>query len=121
MTRTTIAILCLLTLCPIAEAETSRPQGEPVGPWREQIHLVPMRDAFGLTHLLYTRICRPHRDTPARVVLINHGSPADPTARPGMQPAACDNDAMQWFLNRGYLVVAGMRRGYGQTGGAWAE
>jgi dienelactone hydrolase len=121
MTRISIAILCLLSLCHFAKAETSGPQGEPQGPWREQIHLVAMRDAFGLTHLLYTRICRPHRDTPARVVLINHGSPADPSARPGMQPAACESDAMQWFLNRGYLVVAGMRRGYGQTGGAWAE
>ena len=119
--RTALAVRCLLILTPVAKAETSGPQGEPVGPWREQIHWVPMRDALGTVHLLSTRICRPLRKTPVRVVLINHGSPADPNARPGMQPAGCDNDAAQWFLNRSYLVVAGMRRGYGQTGGTWAE
>lgn len=121
MIRATIAILGLLTLCPSAKAATSGPQGEPFGPWREQIHWVPMRDEFGATRLLYTRICRPSGDTPARVVLINHGSPPDASARPGMQPASCYSEAVQWLLNRGYLVVAGMRRGYGMTGGAWVE
>ena len=26
-----------------------------------------------------------------------------------------------WFVSRGYVVVLPMRRGYGETGGAWAE
>lgn len=121
MIRTSLAMLCLLLLCPLAEAATSGPQGEPFGPWREQIHWVPMRDAAGVTHLLYTRICRPRSDAPARVVLINHGSPANSAARPEMRPAMCDSEPVRWFLDRNYLVVAGMRRGYGLTGGAWAE
>jgi dienelactone hydrolase len=38
-----------------------------------------------------------------------------------MQATRCDNEAARWFLGRGYLVVAGLRRGYGETGGYWAE
>jgi dienelactone hydrolase len=104
---------------PVARAQG--PVGEPTGPWREQIHLVPMAAGPGQTYLLYTRICRPRGDAPARVVVINHGAPPDIRVRPTMQPTPCENEAVQWFLNRGYLAVMGMRRGYGQTGGAWAE
>jgi pimeloyl-ACP methyl ester carboxylesterase len=31
------------------------------------------------------------------------------------------NEAVQWFLARGYLVVAGVRRGYGASEGGFAE
>lgn len=80
-----------------------------------------MRDKEGAEHLLYARVCRPAGDAPARIVLIAHGSPPDASARPAMQPQRCESEAVQWFLVRGYLVVLGMRRGYGATGGAWAE
>jgi dienelactone hydrolase len=111
----------LITLLALSSAMAQGPVGEPSGVWRDQIHFVPMRDKDGIPHLLYTRICRPRRETPARVVLINHGSPPDPGVRPRMQPATCESEAVQWFLTRGYLVVIGMRRGYGATGGVWAE
>ena len=88
---------------------------------RDQVHWVPMRDKDGAEHRLFTRICRPAGDAPAPVVLINHGSPPDAGARPAMRPASCESEAVQWFLARGYLVVLGMRRGYGETGGPWAE
>jgi dienelactone hydrolase len=97
------------------------PIGEPQGVWREQIHWVPL-DIAGTRYLLYTRICRPLGDTRARVVVIAHGSPglaADARAR--MKPVACDGEAARWFLERGFVVVAGMRRGYGETGGSWYE
>jgi pimeloyl-ACP methyl ester carboxylesterase len=121
--RTWIVVTCLLLLVARAAAEsaTPGPVGQPAGAWREQIHWVPMRDGNGVEHLLYTRICRPPGDAPARVVLINHGSPPNPSARPGMLPMSCDIEPVQWFLARGYMVVQGMRRGYGPTGGAWAE
>jgi dienelactone hydrolase len=123
MKRHRVIILSLLTLIlrSHAHAAAPGPEGQPSGPWRDQIHWVPMRDGLGFSHLLYTRICRPRGDTPARVVLINHGSPPDSNIRPTMRPSACESEAMQWFLTRGYLVVAGMRRGYGETGGIWAE
>jgi len=121
MIRICLALCCLIPLIATARAAAPGPEGEPSGVWREQIHWVPMQDGFGVAHLLYTRVCRPRQDTPARVVLINHGSPPNASARPGMQPAKCDSEAVRWFLTRGYLVVIGMRRGYGDTGGAWAE
>lgn len=103
-----------------ARAESPGPAGPPTGPWREQIHWVPMQDGGGHPRLLYTRICRPPGDQPARLVLINHGKPNDPDL-PKVAPAACRNEAVQWFLARGYLVVAGVRRGYGATGGDFQE
>jgi dienelactone hydrolase len=123
MIRMCIIIVCLtgMIVSVPAQAATPGPAGVPSGPWREQIHWVPTRDALGITHLLYTRICRPARETPARVVLINHGAPPDPNVRPTMQPTKCESEAVQWFLTRGYLVVLGMRRGYGETGGQYVE
>jgi dienelactone hydrolase len=109
-----------LALASLAGAQTPGPVGTPSGPWREQIHAVPMQDAAGQTHLLYTRICRPPGEQPARIVLINHGKPPDADL-PTVKPAVCTNEAVQWFLARGYLTVMGVRRGYGQTGGAFAE
>ena len=38
-----------------------------------------------------------------------------------MQLGRCDQEAAQWFLSRGYVVAFVLRRGYGETGGAWAE
>lgn len=103
------------------QGATPGPVGEQLGPWREQIHWVPMRDADGVQHLLYTRICRPKVEGPARVVVINHGSPPDSSVRPRMQPSNCTAENVEWFLDRGFVAVMGMRRGYGQTGGPWAE
>src|SRR5437763_3549159 len=95
------------------------PVGSPEGPWRMQIHWVPL-DIAGTRYLLHTRVCRPAIETPARVVVIAHGTPAA-TVRPGMKPVFCASEAARWFLDRGYVVIASMRRGYGETGGHWAE
>jgi dienelactone hydrolase len=78
-------------------------------------------DVAGTRYLLYTRICRPPGEGPARVVVIAHGSPPAASARPGMKPVACDSETARWFLDRGFVVVAAMRRGYGETGGSWVE
>ena len=53
--------------------------------------------------------------------MLNHGSPADASKRPETRPTACDAEAVQWFLQRGYVVGIPVRRGYGETGGSWAE
>jgi dienelactone hydrolase len=70
---------------------------------------------------ILVRVCRPSGDAPARLVVINHGSPANSADRPGMKPGRCDAEAAQWFLSRGYVVAFPLRRGYGATGGSWAE
>jgi dienelactone hydrolase len=38
-----------------------------------------------------------------------------------MQLGRCDSEAAQWFIRRGYVVAFALRRGYGETGGRWAE
>jgi dienelactone hydrolase len=53
-------------------------------------------------------------------VLINHGKPPD-ADMPKVQPASCGNEAVQWFLTRGFIVVSAVRRGYGATKGEMAE
>jgi len=88
---------------------------------RDQLRLVPVADVTGRIVQLRARICRPLGDDPEQLVVINHGSPPDAAARPKMQLGRCDREAAQWFLSRGYAVVFALRRGYGETGGDWAE
>jgi pimeloyl-ACP methyl ester carboxylesterase len=88
---------------------------------RDQLRLVPVADARGHILQLRARICRPLGEDPAQLVVINHGSPPNAAARPTMQLGRCDQEAAQWFLHRGYVVVFALRRGYGETGGEWAE
>ena len=38
-----------------------------------------------------------------------------------MRPLPCGAATVRWFLDRGYLVVLPMRRGYGRSGGDWSE
>ncbi len=105
-------LLLLLGGCAIAESDLSAEQAG------ETLHLPADHVAGGL----YTRICAPPRGAPpGRLVLINHGSPGDPAIRPAMRPASCQSEAVRWFTARGHLVAMPMRRGYGRTGGAWAE
>ena len=122
--RALAVLLLLLAGCvpaPDAPPAAAGPAGAERGPWREQTHWVPMRDARGRTHLLQTRICRPSGDRPARVVLINHGSPARGSERASRRPLSCEGEAARWFLDRGFVVVAGMRRGHGGSGDELAE
>jgi dienelactone hydrolase len=88
---------------------------------REALYSVPLVDAGGRTTLLKTRICRPDSDGPATLVVINHGSPPNARERPKMKLGGCEQEAAQWFLRRGYVVAFALRRGYGETGGPWAE
>jgi dienelactone hydrolase len=88
---------------------------------REQSIVIPVTDAAGHVTDLQGRVCRPASDAPGRLVVINHGSPPDAASRPLMKLGRCDSEAAQWFLDRGYVVVFALRRGYGATGGDFAE
>jgi dienelactone hydrolase len=116
--RLLAAFVLFAVLCNAAAAQQAEgPAGEPSGPWREQIYWVPL-DVGGSRFLLYTRICRPQTEAPARVVVIAHGTPPDRSEMATMKPVACNSETARWFLERGFVLVAGMRRGYGATGGA---
>jgi dienelactone hydrolase len=100
----------------------AEPVAAPAPVVREQSELIPVTDARHRVTQLHARLCRPAGDAPARLVVINHGSPPHGTAnRPGMELGRCESEAAQWFLTRGYVVAFALRRGYGATGGSFAE
>jgi len=82
---------------------------------REEVVRIP---ASGTT--LIATVMRPPGDDRRPLAIINHGSPAEASERPRMaRPRFPVLSA--WFLSHGYVVVLPLRRGYGETGGAWAE
>jgi dienelactone hydrolase len=107
----------ILGLCLFQSANA----GPTVVDGREQLVAVPVTGASGQITQMQTRLCRPAADAPARLVVINHGSPPNSAVRPQMEPGRCDQEAARWFLDRGYVVAFPLRRGYGATGGEWAE
>ncbi len=104
--------LCLLLIASCAD--DTRPD-----PWRRVALSIPVRDDGGTTDLVGLA-CRPSGDARATVVVINHGSPSN-RMRPFKALFPCDDEASAWFLRRGFVVVEALRRGYGATGGDWAE
>jgi dienelactone hydrolase len=70
--------------------------------------------------LLHVRVFRPPGHGPFPLAVVNHGSPPDAAQRPKM-PVPTFASASNWLLARGYLVALPLRRGYGETGGPWAE
>jgi dienelactone hydrolase len=88
------------------------------GRWREQAHWVPVQ---GTDSLIFMRLCLPESSGPARLVVISHGSPSNGANRGSFRPMGCAAPVATWFLQRGYAVAAPLRRGYGASGGAFAE
>jgi dienelactone hydrolase len=56
---------------------------------------------------------------PHPLLLLNHGSPGDVTARSKM--IARFSVQSRWFAKRGFIVAVTTRRGYGNSTGRWAE
>jgi dienelactone hydrolase len=84
---------------------------------REEIRVpLPAAGSQGLEALL-VRSNEPGRYP---LALITHGSPRSPTDRPRMSPLAMLPQAVE-FARRGWAAVVLMRRGYGSSGGGWAE
>ena len=69
---------------------------------------------------LVARVMRPPGEARQPLVVINHGSPADSSQRAKMEPPRF-TALSSWFLARGYVVALPLRRGYGESGGSWAE
>ena len=69
---------------------------------------------------MVTRICLPGTSAPAPLVIINHGSPPVAGDRQFRKPSSC-GEAARFFTSEGYAVAFPLRRGYGETGGPWAE
>ncbi len=82
---------------------------------------IPFTDATGQVTQLQARLCYPVSTSPARLVMINHGTPATSDARARVTLQECNSQTSQWFLRRGYAVGYVLRRGHGATGGTFAE
>lgn len=65
-------------------------------------------------------VVRPADSRPHPLVLISHGSPRDVDKRESMTPQSMTREA-EAFARRGFAAVVLMRRGYGQSGGDYAE
>ena len=65
-------------------------------------------------------VVRPDDRLPYPLALLNHGSPRNASDRPTMTPYSMWAQAVA-FARRGWVAVAFMRRGFGRSGGEWAE
>lgn len=106
MTLRMLAVLLALLLAGEASAQAAR----------EEVVRIPAADGVSMI----ATVMRPSGEAKKPVVVINHGSPADGSQRARMAPPRY-NALSSWFLSRGYVVVLPLRRGYGETGGNWAE
>lgn len=83
---------------------------------REQVVRIP---GPGGSTLIAT-VTRPPGEARSPLVVINHGSPADGSQRAKMERPRY-SALSSFFLSRGYVVALPLRRGYGESGGDWAE
>jgi dienelactone hydrolase len=123
MRRFGLTWLCLVLVACGAQPTSSPPVAAVIEPSDPHVEAftIPVTDALGQVVRLQARLCRPASNAPARLVMINHGTPATPAARAGVTLQRCDSQVSRWFLSRGYAVGYVLRRGHGASGGAWAE
>ncbi len=107
-------ILVLLSLALGALVLAPRADRSPYA--REDIR-IPVPDGH---YTLAVTILRPRRDGPFGAIVLNHGVGVGAFERFLESPALLIQAASA-FVSRGYVVVMPLRRGFGETGGAFAE
>jgi dienelactone hydrolase len=84
---------------------------------REELRIpMPSAGPRGLEALLI----RPAGSGPYPLALISHGAPRDGSTRPAMSANTLHRQGIE-FARRGFASLIVMRRGYGTSGGAYAE
>jgi dienelactone hydrolase len=82
---------------------------------------IPVSGSGGAASVvLEAMVVRPDDRLPHPLVVLNHGSPRSADDRPTMTPFGLWAQAVA-FARRGWVAVAFLRRGYGRSGGEWAE
>ncbi|MGH8692246.1 MAG: alpha/beta hydrolase family protein [Burkholderiales bacterium] len=74
----------------------------------------------GGKYFLAATILRPEGEGPFGAVILNHGTPGSASGRARESAELLINSAAV-FARRGYVVVMPLRRGFGATGGEFAE
>lgn len=87
--------------------------------WTETVMKAPVAEG-ARTVLIDVTVFRPEGVGPFPIVVLSHGSPrsAQPRRLDGRQRLAAQSRP---FLTMGYAVMVPTRRGYGESGGEWAE
>jgi dienelactone hydrolase len=106
------AVLAVLAWCAGALAPPPAPARLVLEDLRIPVH-------SGRTTLAIT-VLRPRGDGPFGAVILNHGVGLGERARSLESPAMLLHTAAE-FAQRGYAVLMPLRRGFGATGGAYAE
>jgi len=86
----------------------------------ESVVSVPLTRPPGEQVELVATTFHPRGAGPFPLIVLNHGSPADGAARAKMGRWRRIPQVRE-FIDRGFAVIIPMRRGYGDTGGEWAE
>lgn len=86
--------------------------------FRFQEFRIPYKPAG--TKGLEAALALPQGKGPFPLVILSHGSPRSAEDRPHMKATGNSLGAHE-FLKRGWAVVVVLRRGYGTSGGNWAE
>ena len=104
------------------EVRQPGPIGTPAGKERMQLHWVPMIVSGQVRDdVIQMRVCRPPTEDSVGIAVVNHGSPPNANERPKMTPTSCTSGVARYFLGRNLAVAFPLRRGYGASGGDWAE
>jgi dienelactone hydrolase len=107
-------LLCLLALP--ALAQSPGPQGSEGNRMREQEWRIPGPGGSTMAATVF----RPPGTARAPLVVMNHGSLASAAERQKWGRPIF-GAISSYFVSRGYVVVLPLRRGYGATGGPFAE
>lgn len=106
------AVLCLVLACTAHAAALD-------AALREEIVSVPL--PAGMSHAaLVATIYRPDGAGPFPLLVLSHGNPRNAAARAKMGRYRVLSRIRE-FTRRGFVVIVPMRRGFGATGGSWAE
>lgn len=99
-----------------APALTQARDGEAL---HEQVMAIPLWDGAVPAALVATSY-KPDGLGPFPLVILSHGSPGSMAERQRMGRYRVISHVHE-FVHRGFAVIVPMRRGYGDTGGPWAE
>jgi dienelactone hydrolase len=118
---------CVFAFSAAAHAQPAPASGPaptaPQGELNEQVFQVPVSDSVmrgGASALIVVTVFRPNGNGPFPLVVISHDSPRSVEDRRRMGRAAFEEQARA-FVSRGFAVAVPTRRGYGRSGGNWAE
>jgi poly(3-hydroxybutyrate) depolymerase len=107
----------MLRIAALVFAVAASAHGAPA--YEESLVRAPVAEGARRVHIDVT-VFRPKSAGPFPIVVLSHGSPRDPEERrlDGRQRLV---GQAQPFLGLGFAVLVPTRRGYGESGGEWAE